>query len=179
MVTIRGGAKMESKLREIAEAVGKGKVVRVGFLETATYPTGEKVAQVAFWNEYGTKTTPPRPFFRNMIEAKKPKWGKDMGAILKFKDYDINDSLQVMGMRMSEQLSQSIVETNAPPLSQITLMLRKMRIGKTDAPTSGAMVGEAARRVAAGESTAGINAKPLIYSNVMRSSVAFDIQEVS
>lgn len=37
--------------------------VRVGVLESATYPDGTPVAMVAFWNEYGTKTSPVRAFF--------------------------------------------------------------------------------------------------------------------
>lgn len=174
---IKGGQKLFNYLKGLLRKVEKDQYLRVGFLETAKYPTGEQVAQVAFWNEYGTKTAPARPFFRAMIEAKKPKWGEQLGKVLKAVDYDVERALDLMGVKIEEQLRQSIVDTNEPRLSEITLMLRKMRQGRTDAPTTGAMVGEAARRVAAGESTAGVNAKPLIYTNVMRSSVAHDIKK--
>lgn len=174
---VTGGTRLHAKLKELAGRLGNGEVLRVGFLETAKYPTGEQVAQVAWWNEYGTKTSPPRPFFRNMIAENKDAWGEALAKILTATNMDVERSLGLMGERVSDQLRESIVSTNEPALSPITLMLRKMRQGRTDAPTTGAMVGEAARRVAAGESTAGVNAKPLIYSNVMRSSVAYDIQK--
>lgn len=177
-MALKGGDKLQAMLIQVADKIAQGEVLRVGFLETATYPTGEKVAQVAFWNEYGTKTAPARPFFRNMIAAKKGAWGDDLHKVLKASGYDVKLSLERMGMRISEQLRQSIVDTDEPALSAITLMLRKMRQGQTDAPVTIGMVAEAARRVADGESTAGVNAKPLIYTNVMRSSVAYDIQGV-
>ena len=49
-------------------------ILKVGFFDTAKYENGEYVAQVAFWNEYGTiskkgnKHIPPRPFMRNVTD---------------------------------------------------------------------------------------------------------------
>lgn len=54
-----GGAALEAKLREIAAKVGKPNMVRVGFLEDATYPDGTPVALVAATNEYGGTVTVP------------------------------------------------------------------------------------------------------------------------
>ena len=51
--------------------------VRVGVLENATYPDGTPVAMVAFWNEYGTKTSPVRAFFRTTVSDQK----KELGSI--------------------------------------------------------------------------------------------------
>lgn len=48
--------------------------LKVGFFDNAKYPNGEYVAQVAFWNEYGTiskngnRHIPPRPFMRNVTD---------------------------------------------------------------------------------------------------------------
>lgn len=50
--------------------------VKIGFFDTAKYDNGEYVAQVAFWNEYGTiskkgnQHIPPRPFMRNVTDNK-------------------------------------------------------------------------------------------------------------
>lgn len=176
-MALTGGDKLEEKLKAMLDKLSEGQVLRVGFLETAKYPTGEQVAQVAFWNEYGTKKTPARPFFRNMIADKKGSWGTDLGKILKAVDNDVPRALALMGERIQGQLQQSIVDTNAPPLSDFTLMLRKVKQGRTDAPTTGADLAEARRRLAAGESTDGVNDKPLIYTNIMRSSVAYDIKD--
>lgn len=54
-----GGAALEAKLREIAAKVAKPNMVRVGFLEDATYPDGTPVALVAATNEYGGTVTVP------------------------------------------------------------------------------------------------------------------------
>ena len=61
----RGGKKLRRLLRE----AGKGGVsgVKVGFFSTAKYQDGTPVAAVAAWNEFGTKTIPERPFFRNAL----------------------------------------------------------------------------------------------------------------
>jgi hypothetical protein len=56
---LKGGDRLEKKLREIAEKAGKANTVRVGFLEDATYPNGLHVAQVAATNEYGGTITVP------------------------------------------------------------------------------------------------------------------------
>ena len=40
-----------------------------GFFQGATYPTGQSVAEVAAWNEFGTDTIPERPFFRNAVDG--------------------------------------------------------------------------------------------------------------
>lgn len=47
MTTFSGGAALEAKLSELAEKLGDGKTLRVGFLEGATYPDGQSVPMVA------------------------------------------------------------------------------------------------------------------------------------
>ena len=45
--------------------------VTVGVHEGAgAYPSGVPVATVAFWNEFGTRSAPARPFFRSAIDEK-------------------------------------------------------------------------------------------------------------
>lgn len=54
----------------------KGMKLEVGFFETATYPDGAKVAEVAASNEFGvpSRNQPPRPFFRQAITNNKEDW---------------------------------------------------------------------------------------------------------
>lgn len=59
---MRGGSKFRSALRN-AVSKAAGGAVRVGILETQTYPAKDgkgdvSVAQVAYWNEYGTANIP-------------------------------------------------------------------------------------------------------------------------
>lgn len=173
--------KLEIELdKRVKNLGGSGKTLRVGFLETAKYPTGESVAQVAFWNEYGTsRGSPPRPFFRSMIEKNKAKWGAVLGHFLKTSGYDAERAMNATAEIMEQQLYTSIIELTSPKLSPVTLMIRKLMQGKTDQKAGWDVVQEARRRVAAGESTAGVNDKPLIYSNVMATSIAHDIRSGS
>lgn len=47
---------------------------KTGWPESATYPDGTKVIDVAQWNEFGSKHTPPRPFVRVAVAENKQQW---------------------------------------------------------------------------------------------------------
>lgn len=79
-----------------------------------------KVAQVAFWNEFGTATAKARPFFRQMIRSKSPRWAYWLGRFLKGSEYDAEVALTKLGMKISGQLQDSIESWPADnaPLTQ-------------------------------------------------------------
>ena len=58
--------KIKIDKKAITKFMGKEKL-EIGFFETARYPNGTFVAQVAYFNEFGTLNIPMRPFFRNAI----------------------------------------------------------------------------------------------------------------
>ena len=94
--------------------------VRVGVLENATYPDGTPVAMVAFWNEYGTRTSPVRAFFRTTVSEQKKNWVLSVQNLMKIH----NDPKQVMGLigvHMQEQIVQSINTWSDPPNSAYTI----------------------------------------------------------
>jgi hypothetical protein len=62
-----------------------------------------------------------------------------------------------------------------PPLSPVTLMLRKM-FGNSPELIRGRDVGEAARRVAAGESSDGVSTKPLVWTGHLLNSVEYEVK---
>jgi len=95
--------------------------VEVGFMENATYPDGTPVAAVAFWNNYGTSTSPPRPFFSNMIEEQKPTWGDKVAKLAKATNGDGPKVLALMGEDIQGSLIQSIRDTNDPPNAPYTI----------------------------------------------------------
>lgn len=123
MVTISGGDKLERRLRELAAGLTKSAKLRVGFLENATYPDGKSVAMVAAIQDFGAPAAgiPPRPFFRNMVAAKKEGWGDALAANLKATDFDAEKALARVGDGIAGQLRQSIKDTNAPPLKPATV----------------------------------------------------------
>jgi hypothetical protein len=124
---IQGGGALERHLKEIEKRLGRGAHVRVGFLEGATYPAmaegakGLPVATVAFWNEFGTRNAPERPYFRTMIERKSPRWGVSLGNLLRKNNYDAERSLALMGEGIKGQLQKSIVDWSEPPNSPRTV----------------------------------------------------------
>ena len=112
------------KVGSLSKALSKYKdmnaSVRVGVLENATYPDGTPVAMVAFWNEYGTRTSPVRDFFRTTVSENKKNWVLSVQNLMKIH----NDPKQVMGLigvHMQEQIVQSINTWSDPPNSAYTI----------------------------------------------------------
>jgi hypothetical protein len=165
-IGLSGGDKLRTTLEGIARKAGTGDLLRLGFLEGATYPDGTPVAYIAACNEYGgtfnvpehettiyrkvdasgeftkggqfvkqsasnfatdhtvpahTVTTPPRPFFRQMIDAKSPGWGATMAKALKSTEYDADRALGLIGEGIKGQLQQSIRDFAGVPLAPSTI----------------------------------------------------------
>lgn len=112
MAFFSGGKKLSAALGKIADKASGS--VNVGFLKGATYPDGTSVAQVAFWNEYGTSQNEMRPFFRTMIAVESFAWPDMMAKALKHYNYDGSMVMKLMGVKVSEELQQSIVGWRYP-----------------------------------------------------------------
>lgn len=122
-LSLKGGEALTRKLKEMADKMGQGGSLRVGFLEGATYPDGTPVALVAAVNEFGRpdQNQPPRPFFRQMIAEKQGGWAKSLGTVAKATDYDIDQALGQMGEGIKGQLQASIQKMDGPPLAPSTV----------------------------------------------------------
>lgn len=123
MVAIKGGTALEKRLRELAANVTKPAHLSVGFLEDATYPSGERVAAIAAIQEFGApaRKIPPRPFFRSMIAEKSPGWGDAIAGVLKANNFDATRTMQQVGAGIKGQLQQSIASFDSVPLSRKTI----------------------------------------------------------
>ena len=62
----------------------------------------------------GINHIPPRPFFRIMIQKNSPLWGKLVRAALKMSDYNTRAALNIVGLKMHEQLQKSIEDFVSP-----------------------------------------------------------------
>jgi hypothetical protein len=124
-LSVKGGGRARLYLNALRDAVGGASGVRAGFLENATYPPESEsaaqgvlhVAQVAFWNEFGTSRAPARPFFRQMIGRELGDWGDKLGALLKAHEFDTTVAFGLMGTDIKDALTQSIAQwpaDNAP-----------------------------------------------------------------
>ena len=105
--------KLEERLKPKLE-------LEVGFFESATYKNGEKVAQVAYWNEYGTSMIPPRPFFRNAIKENSKEWLKLIQST-QLKTKDMGKTLAFVGDNASYDISDSITNLSSPANSEKTI----------------------------------------------------------
>lgn len=122
--SLEGGKKLEKYLRELALRLGAGGEAKIGFLEGKTYPQaqgGLSVAQVAFWNEFGTVKAPPRPFFRNMIEDQSPTWARKLGAAARYSGYRAKPALEIVAADIKGHLVESINLLQEPPLADYTI----------------------------------------------------------
>lgn len=121
MVTITGGSKLEAALRDISAKVQKAAKVDVGFMGSATEADGTLVAAVAAFNEFGTGTIPPRPFFRNAIAKNSTKWPINLGTALKNNDFDAAKALGLVGQEIQEEIQESIRSNTPPPNAPSTV----------------------------------------------------------
>jgi hypothetical protein len=121
MASIKGGKKLQAALARIAAQLGEPATLRVGFLEGSTAPNGDSMPLRAALNDYGHGTTPPRPFFRNMVAAKSPDWPDGIAYQLKATGYDTELTLARTGEAIKGQLQESILDLWSPPLAASTI----------------------------------------------------------
>lgn len=129
--------------RNVQTATG----VNVGILADAKYPAAYKtrveyrispmrtttsMAQVAFWNEFGTKWMPARPFMRTTINEKSPKWGDSLAYVLKASGYDAHRAFTSMGQGIQGQIKQTIAGWTDPPNAKLTVEIKGFNKPLTD-----------------------------------------------
>ncbi|QEO17850.1 HK97-gp10 family putative phage morphogenesis protein [Acetobacter vaccinii] len=167
-----GGVGLANALKQLQEKLGQGAHLRSGFLEDATYPDGTPVAQVAFWDEFGTKTAPPRPFMRNAIAHNKGEWGKLMEAALKATGYNVDQALALCGEKITDQVKEEIVSFSEPENAMLTNIL-KDRFPMGDYTKDDFL--QAVRDLKDGATAPA--GKPLVWSGVMLNSAAYDVKD--
>lgn len=153
--------------------------VSVGFLDGATYPDGTPVATVAWWDEMGHGgpfPSPPRPFFRNMIESESPSWPGKMAALAIATNNDGPKVLKLMGEDIQGALIASIANFDSVPLSATTLLLRK-RFGNSPQDITIQDVRAAQRDAAKGaQGATGTQANPLVWTGWMLNHTGYEVK---
>ena len=175
-IGLKGGEKLKAHLDGLARKLQEGASVNVGFLEGATYPDGTSVPMVAAIQNFGAPSQgiPPRPFFSNMVEKESDHWGNDTSEALKHADYDAARAMDFMGMQISDELRQSIVDLSDPALSKVTVLLRQ-RFGNNTSKITFADVQQARRDIANGEEPSA-NSKPLVWTGNLLNSVDYEVK---
>ena len=115
----RTGQGLANYLKKLAPE-STGAHVKVGVLENSKYPDGTPVPLVAFWNEYGTRTAPPRPFFRDTIEQNKKNWSEKVVSDAK-KGLNVTQILGSVGLLMQTNIQTAIMTFTDPKNADSTV----------------------------------------------------------
>ena len=130
LVLLIGGKKFKEELNRIAK---KSEMLEVGFFPVSVYKNGIYVAQVAYWQEYGTYNIPVRAFFRTAIQNNKTKYGYLLASFLKQFKYDIDLSFEKLGDTVKKDVQDSINYWSSPENAPITVnggWMRNKKSGK-------------------------------------------------
>ena len=132
------------------------KQVKIGFIDGSTYPDGTSVASVAAENEWGVpeKNQPPRPFYRNAISEHEKEWSDAVARGIEA-GYPVEQVLELVGAKIQGDVQESIATLVDPPLSGMTLHIRRTR---EDRPTD--------------------STKPLVDSKVMIGDVNYEVGDI-
>lgn len=74
----------------------------------ATHQRDLSIAQVAFWNEFGTTTQKPRPFFRTTISAHSGEWGDALKGYFQASGFNAKIALTTLGIRIKDEIVATI-----------------------------------------------------------------------
>lgn len=118
----RSGIGLANYLKKLVPE-SNGAHVKVGVLENSKYPDGTPVPLVAFWNEYGTRTAPSRPFFRDTIAQNREAWS-DMAKRGIAKGLPITEILGLVGLQMETDIKTAIMTFDNPPNSPTTIAIK-------------------------------------------------------
>lgn len=121
---------LDNRLKSILARAGSETALKVGILEGATTPDGQRIAPYAFWNEFGTKNSPARPFMRQSVTKNKNKWLGVLRAALAG-GKNSADALTMVGEVARADIIKEIQSGNFVPNAPRTIA-KKRAAGKTE-----------------------------------------------
>ncbi len=114
----------------LAQIKGR-KFIKVGIVSgTGEHPNGENgqtLAEVGWWNEFGTKRIPERPFLRTGLRDNIGDYRTIIQASLKAiftKKTEESQALAVLGTKAQADVQRKIVSVTSPPNAQTTIDLK-------------------------------------------------------
>lgn len=176
---VRKAGPAAERLKFLLEGLETNKVGKVGWFDSAKYEDGTPVAYIAAIQEFGHGPIPPRPFMRTTITARKAEWRAlaESGArAILAGNATIETVLEGIGLQASGDIALTISKIYNPPLSPITIELRRRkRAGQT---VTGRTVGDAAKASQSAFFSGGSGSayKPLVFSGLMISSITSAVE---
>jgi hypothetical protein len=165
---------LELKIASLGKLEGK-----VGWFETAKYPDGMQVAEVAMMQEFGTRTIPARPFMRPAIIKNQNKWQETINKVsARVVEGKISalDAMNIITEQAASDVVEQIKSVDSPPLSPITIGVRKYKqLGKE---VTGRTIGEIATKLKEGKlNLSGVSTKPLNDTGHMIATLTTHVEE--
>lgn len=108
----------------------KNKSIEAGVLSNAgdNQETGTLIAEYAYYNEYGTKHIPARPFMSMTFDEQNSNWVKSLDSILEKlvnnNNVDIEKSISLVGEQVVNDIKEKIT-SNIPPALKTSTIKRK------------------------------------------------------
>jgi len=118
-VIITGSDKVKEAIKKKIENM-KPTVVEVGILTNATYPGKKEVSvlDVAIYNEYGTTSSPPRPFMLQTKQRYSKQWSQTLEKLIVANNGDVKKAMELLGNIIKGQIQKTIAQgafaPNAP-----------------------------------------------------------------
>lgn len=159
---------LEKTMKEIQQGY-----VLVGVHEDAGQYTNEDgtrgpmVAEVAMWNEFGTRTSPERSFMRSATDENMPRinaWREELLSDIFTGKKTVSKALAALGFRI-QTLIQNKIKSNVPPPNAPSTVAHKQGAGTL--PKGGS----------AKEMIAGSKTGTLIDSGLMLRSITFKVKK--
>jgi hypothetical protein len=106
----------------------KPALVKVGVLAgTGEHPNatdGQTIAEIAWWNEFGTENIPERPFLRNALRENAQTYRDMMRELIKsvlLGKINTKKAIDILGLHGQSDVRKSIVDLWDPPNSEVTI----------------------------------------------------------
>ena len=118
--SVSGG--VEKKLTSVKNGILKVGVLR-GQGEHPGGNAGQTIAEVAFWNEFGTATIPARSFMRSTLKEEKSVYKKVFRETYRQmlnQKIVINQAIGILGMKVSSDIQHKITQISTPPNADYT-----------------------------------------------------------
>ena len=138
---------------ELLEKSVKDTYIRVGILrglgEHPKADAGQTLAEIAFWNEFGTVHIPARPFLRSTLKENRDVYKNEFKNILKAvlnRKVTGETAIGLLALRIATDIQNTITTLIDPPNSPVTIALKQ---GKQN---------------------------PLIDSGIMRQSISWELE---
>jgi hypothetical protein len=179
-----GAKQLEIALKNLGDVDTK-----VGVVEAVKYEDGTPVAYVAAIQELGSpqQSIPPRPFFRPTAGQRQSNWRALAESGAKAVIAGTATNLQVMGIlgdAAAGDIRKTISQIQNPPLSPVTLRLRKLK--REGVKVGGKIVGEVHKAVNTvgprpkhdkSADVSGVSDKPLVFDGILLNAITSTSEE--